>query len=219
MKHALAGFYSCYDNRVSTSSESTTPDAVAQDSDSSRVHRFRTAFLDRDGVINRKLPEGEYVSSWQRFVLLPGTAQAIARLNREGLRVVVVTNQRGIALGKYTAEAVREIHNNFQRELADHGAHVDAFYFCPHDRNQCDCRKPLPGMFLQAQRDFPDIHPSTSCMIGDSLSDIEFGRALGLFTVFIAGDPLHRKPGAEKAIQMADSVAENLPDAVRLTLA
>jgi len=151
-------------------------------------------------------------------VLLPGAALAIARLNRTGLRVVVVTNQRGVALGKYSAETVTEIHSNLQRELATRGAHVDAFYFCPHDRKQCDCRKPQPGMFHQAQREFPEIEAGSSCMIGDSLSDIEFGRALGLFTVFVAGDPLHRKPGAENAIQLADSVAENLLDAVNRIL-
>jgi len=179
---------------------------------------IKTVFLDRDGVINQKLPEGEYVSSWDRFTLLPGVPEAIAKLNQAGLRVLVVTNQRGIALGKYTAEAVQEIHQNLQQSLAPFHAKVDGFYFCPHDKKQCDCRKPLPGLFHQAQADFPEITPESSLIIGDSLSDIEFGANLGLKTIFIAGDPAHRKPGAEKAITLAQQTVENLPKAVDLVL-
>ena len=87
----------------------------------------------------------------------------------------------------------------FRTLLKAHGAHVDAFYFCPHDRLECNCRKPLPGMFEQAQLDFPEISATTSAMIGDSLPDIEFGRRLGMRTVFIEGDAERQKPGAAKA--------------------
>ena len=79
---------------------------------------LRTVFLDRDGVLNRKPPEGHYVTRWSDFHLLPGVPQAIARLNRSGLRVLVVSNQRGVALGLYTAEDVSAIHTSLQRELA-----------------------------------------------------------------------------------------------------
>jgi D-glycero-D-manno-heptose 1,7-bisphosphate phosphatase len=170
-------------------------------------------------VINQKLPEGEYVSSWERFTLLPGVAEAIARLNQAGLRVIVVTNQRGVALGKYTAETVDSIHGGLRQVLSEAGAHVDAFYFCPHDKKQCDCRKPLPGMFHQAQRDFPGVEAESSVVIGDSLSDIEFGTGLGLRTIFIEGDPEHRKAGAEKAVQLAGESAPDLPSAVDRLLA
>ena len=175
---------------------------------------LKTVFLDRDGVINRKMPEGQYVTGWQHFDLLPGVPEAIARLNQAGLRVLVVTNQRGIALGLYTAEDVRHIHAELQRELAAHGARIDGFYFCPHDKRECNCRKPLPGLFEQAQADFPEIAPAASVIIGDSLSDIEFGRNLGMRTVFIEGDPEHRKAGAERAAELADFVASSLPEAV-----
>jgi D-glycero-D-manno-heptose 1,7-bisphosphate phosphatase len=178
---------------------------------------LRTVFLDRDGVLNRKLPEGEYVSAWEQFHLLPGTAEAIGKLKRAGLRVLVVSNQRGVALGLYRAEDVDRIHAQLQKELAAHGAQIDGFYFCPHDKGACDCRKPLPGLFQQAQSQFPDIQPETSLMIGDSLSDIEFGRNLGMTTIFIEGETKareNRKPGAQRAVELADKRFDTFIDAV-----
>ena len=162
---------------------------------------LKTVFLDRDGVINRKMPEGRYVTAWQQFDLLPGVPEAIAKLNQAGLRVLVVTNQRGIALGLYSIEDVLSIHQQLQQAFAAEGAHIDGFYFCPHDKKECNCRKPLPGLFEQAQRDFPEVIPETSLIIGDSLSDIEFGRNLGLQTIFIEGHKEHQKPGANQAQQ------------------
>jgi len=175
---------------------------------------LRTVFLDRDGVLNEKMPEGRYVASRTDFHLLPGVAEAIGRLNRAGVRVVVVTNQRGIALGLYTAADVNAIHSSLQELLATRGAHVDGFYFCPHDKEQCNCRKPLPGLYEQAAADFPEITAEHSVMIGDSLSDIEFGRRLGMLTVFIEGDLKLRKPGAEAALELADLCFSSLSQAV-----
>jgi D-glycero-D-manno-heptose 1,7-bisphosphate phosphatase len=186
------------------------------------ISGLRTVFLDRDGVINRKMPEGQYVTNWRHFELLPGVPHAIARLNQAGLRVFVVTNQRGIALDLYTAADVDAIHNQLQRILSVSGAHLDGLYFCPHDKRQCDCRKPLPGLFEQAKKQFPKIEPVTSLMIGDSLSDIEFGRNLGMHTIFIEGDESqrhHQKPGAQKAADLADLRFPSLPEAVDYLLA
>lgn len=173
-----------------------------------------TVFLDRDGVLNQKMPEGRYVTSWSEFSLLPGVPDAIRKLNHAGLRILVVSNQRGIALGLYTVEAVHEIHSKFQKLLNSYGASIDGFYFCPHDRADCGCRKPLPGLFERALADFPDITPASSVMIGDSLSDIEFGRRLGMRTVFVQGDASRRKPLAESASEMADMQYPSLKDAV-----
>ena len=172
-----------------------------------------TVFLDRDGVINEKMPEGHYVTKWEEFRLLPGVDEAIAHLNRAGVRVIVVSNQRGVALGLYSAQVVQSIHTALQQLLQSSGGHVDAFYFCPHDKKACDCRKPLPGMFHQAQRDFPDIAAENSIMIGDSLSDIEFAHRLGMRAVFIDGDPTRQKPGAAKAGELADARFPSLKDA------
>jgi D-glycero-D-manno-heptose 1,7-bisphosphate phosphatase len=180
---------------------------------------LHTVFLDRDGVINRKMSEGRFITSAAEFQPLPGVYEAIAKLNQAGMRVFVVSNQRGIALGLYTAADVLDIHASFQDELKAHGAHVDAFYFCPHDKADCDCRKPLPGLFNQAQADFPSIAADSSVIIGDSWSDIEFGRRLGMLTVFIDGDPEFQKPGAEAARDSADLHFASLLEAVDALLA
>ena len=174
----------------------------------------QTVFLDRDGVVNEKMPEGSYVTRSSEFQVLPGAVEAIGLLNSAGIRVIVVSNQRGIALGLYTAEDVRDIHAGFQKQLEAHGAHVDAFYFCPHDKNQCNCRKPLPGMFEQAVAEFPAMTAASSAMIGDTKSDMEFGRRLRMVTVFIDGDPERQKPGAEKARELADLGYSSLYEAV-----
>ena len=192
---------------------------MSDSANSFSLRTLRTVFLDRDGVLNRKLPEGRYVTSWREFQPLPGVPQAIGRLNRAGVRVVVVSNQRGIALGLYTADDVRQIHSALQSWLQPQGAHIDAFYFCPHDAHQCDCRKPLPGLFDQARAEFPEIAATSSVMIGDSLSDIEFGRRLGMTTLLLEGDPEDRKSGDETAHQLADCCFASLPEAVDALLA
>jgi D-glycero-D-manno-heptose 1,7-bisphosphate phosphatase len=175
---------------------------------------LRTIFLDRDGVLNEKMPEGCYVTRWSEFHLLPGVAEAIGRLNRAGLRVVVVSNQRGVSLGLYTTADVRAIHAELQNLLASHSAHVDGFYFCPHGKGECTCRKPLPGLFEQAVAEFPEIAAETSAMIGDSRSDVEFGRQLGMLTVFIEGDPGRQKAGNAEAAELADLRFGSLAEAV-----
>ena len=179
---------------------------------------LRCVFLDRDGVINRKPPEGRYIGRWEDFHLLPGVEAAIATLNRQGLRVIVVSNQRGIALAHYTSADIEAIHARLQLHLTGYGARIDAFYFCPHDKGECNCRKPNPGLFEQAFRDFPDAEPNNSLMIGDSISDIEAAQNLQMRSIFIEGDPLTRKAGADRAAALADAVTNSLAEAVRLLL-
>ncbi len=176
--------------------------------------KLSTVFLDRDGVLNEKRPEGQYVATWEDFHVLPGVPEALSQLNHAGLRVVVVSNQRGIALGLYTAADVAAIHAAFQRLLRAQGARVDAFYICPHDQGRCNCRKPLPGLFEQAQADFPTISAANSIMIGDAPSDIEFGRCLGMTTICIAGDPALQKAGATAVCEAADFRFDSLLQAV-----
>lgn len=143
-----------------------------------------TAFLDRDGTINEKAPEGEYVTSLSQFRYLPGAEDAIRLLADAGWRVLVVTNQRGIALGRMTAEAVDEIHRHLL-ELP-----IAAVYVCPHEMGVCDCRKPGTGLFLRAKRDFPEIDFARSVVIGDAPSDIAAGEALGCRTILVGAPPL-----------------------------
>ncbi len=183
------------------------------------TRNFRYVFLDRDGVINRKAPEGRYISLWTDFELLPGVEAAIESLNRSGRRVIVVSNQRGVALGLYSSADVDALHRALQQHLAGHGARIDAFYVCPHDKNQCDCRKPKPGLFLQAFCDFPDASTQNSILIGDSISDIDAAHHLGIPAIFIQGDPATQKPMAQKAAAQADAVASSLAEAVDRFLA
>ncbi len=165
------------------------------------------------------MPEDRYVTRWEEFHVLPGVPEALRRLNEAGLRVVVVSNQRGIAKGLYTAADVEAIHAAFQSVLELAGARIDAFFICPHEKEECNCRKPLPGLFDQAVAQFPDITAAASVMIGDAPTDIEFGRRLGMKTIFIEGDPQLRTPGAEEAAKLADLRFASLPEAVDALLA
>jgi D-glycero-D-manno-heptose 1,7-bisphosphate phosphatase len=198
---------------VAQSKTSFTP-MLSSDLLKHSFQKVRYVFLDRDGVINRKPLEGEYVDHWAKFELLPGAESSIAALNRSGRRVIVVTNQRGVALGLYTCAEVEALHSRLQQHLARHGARIDAFYYCPHDKNQCDCRKPKTGLFQQAFRDFPEAAPTNSLVIGDSISDIEAARNLGIPAIFICGDPTTQKPGAENAAAFADAISDSLAEAV-----
>jgi histidinol-phosphate phosphatase family protein len=142
--------------------------------------RLTTVFLDRDGVINVKAPEGEYIESWDEFSFLPGAVEAIARLRAAGLRLIVVTNQRGVGLGRMSAGDVESIHAS----MLDAGVDVDRVYYCPHDDGQCDCRKPLPGMLERAAREVPGVALGRSAaIVGDSETDMEAGRAVGAVLV------------------------------------
>jgi D-glycero-D-manno-heptose 1,7-bisphosphate phosphatase len=165
-------------------------------------------------VINRGFTHGHYLRRWEEVELLPGVEDAIAQLNRSGRKVIVATNQRGVALGLCTEAELQQLHARLQQHLAAHGAHLDAIYYCPHDNGQCNCRKPLPGMFEQAFRNFSGASAANSVMIGDSLSDVETGRNVGIRTVFIAAPGQSPKPGAEQASAMATACSESLLDFV-----
>jgi D-glycero-D-manno-heptose 1,7-bisphosphate phosphatase len=178
------------------------------------IPNIKYVFLDRDGVINRKPPEGEVVRRWKEFEILPGVEQAIARLHAAGLKVIVVTNQRGIALGRMSELDLAEIHSQLMQHIAAREGAIDAIYYCPHDRDECECRKPGVGMFERALADFPEASAENSVMIGDSVSDIEAGVRLGMTTIFIKGEPSRQKPGAERAQELATFVSNSLHDAV-----
>jgi D-glycero-D-manno-heptose 1,7-bisphosphate phosphatase len=150
---------------------------------------FSAAFLDRDGTINVKAPEGEYVESPSEVTLLPGAAAAIRALNEAGIPVIVVTNQRGIALGRMTEDDLAAVHRRLDELLAAEGARVDAYYHCPHDKGVCDCRKPGTAMLEQAAREH-GIDLARSVLIGDSESDVEAGRRAGAQTVLLDGKTL-----------------------------
>jgi len=146
----------------------------------------RCVFLDRDGIINRKRPEGDYVKAWEEFELLPGVPEALRLLARAGCRVVVVTNQRGVALGRISAQALEEIHRRMREALAQAGGRLDAVYSCPHDHGSCDCRKPGIGLFRRAEQELAGVELSTAIVIGDSVKDMEAAARLGCRAILIA---------------------------------
>ena len=147
---------------------------------------FDAFFLDRDGTINRKAAEGSYVTSPSELHLLPGTGPAVAALNASGAKVFVVTNQRGVARGLMGQADVEAVDAQLDRLLAAHGAHVDAYYVCPHETGTCDCRKPLPGLLLQALARHPGLSPARCVMVGDAETDVDAGLAAGTRAVRLA---------------------------------
>ncbi len=133
--------------------------------------RHPSVILDRDGVINKKAPKAEYVRNWSEFEWLPGAKEALRILGHAGFRVILVSNQAGIARGAMSAADLVQIHERLQSEVNEAGGHIDAIYHCPHDWEAgCDCRKPKPGMLFQAQRDF-HLDLSRTFFIGDDERD------------------------------------------------
>src|ERR1700730_5302138 len=136
-----------------------------------------TIFLDRDGVINENRPD--YVKSWSEFCFLAGAKEAIVTLTRAGHRIIVCTNQAGIARGKVSRETVEEIHRHMVAELAKEGGRIEQVYYCPHGKDEnCLCRKPRPGMLLRA-RDELGVDLSDAVFIGDSMTDVRAGLSAG----------------------------------------
>ncbi len=188
----------CYDSPEYVK-DMGTPDryrAVCEDFAAGRVqaknllHKQRAVFLDRDGTINKHVG---FLRNIDDFELLPGAAEAIRKINASGYLAIVVTNQPVIARGEVTEDHLREIHNKMETLLGQEGAYVDAIYYCPHHPDKgfegeipelkidCDCRKPKPGMILQAAKDF-NIDLENSWMIGDGENDIRAGTAAGCHT-------------------------------------
>jgi D-glycero-D-manno-heptose 1,7-bisphosphate phosphatase len=171
----------------------------------------KAAFLDRDGVLNRKAPEGQYVTRWEEMEFLPGAREAVLLLNQAGYVVVVVSNQRCVAKGLITTGELEAMHARMRDEFAASGAKINAIYYCPHDfQPPCNCRKPQPGMLFEAARTH-QLDLSESWMVGDSEHDVDAGKNAGCRTVRLLEDGTSSS-GAEV-------VASSLLDAVHKILA
>jgi D-glycero-D-manno-heptose 1,7-bisphosphate phosphatase len=143
----------------------------------------RAVFLDRDGVINRRPPEGQYITRWEDMLFLPGVAEAISLLNMAGFRVIVVSNQRCVAKGLITLHELDAMHQRMSDKLGEAGATIEGIYYCPHEEQPpCSCRKPAPGMLLRAASEH-HIDLTESWMIGDSDKDVLAGKNAGCKTV------------------------------------
>lgn len=149
------------------------------------INKSWTLFLDRDGVINKRLP-GDYVKTLEEFEFLDGVTAAMKILSGIFGKIVIVTNQQGIGKGLYTENDLGIIHHYLVDEIEKHGGRIDRIYFSPHLASaNHHTRKPAIGMALAAQNDFPEISFSRSVIVGDSLNDMEFGRSAGMKTVFV----------------------------------
>lgn len=177
-------------------------------------------FLDRDGTINEQMG---YINHISRFQLLPGAAEAIGKLNRAGIPVVVVTNQSGLARGYFPESLLVAVHEKMKKQLAEKGAHVDGIYICPHHpeakeekfRQNCNCRKPQNGLFEAAAKDL-HIDLTRSYVVGDRWSDLKAAdkcRAKGVLVLTGYGRGDFEYIGPQQHIQPY-FVAEDLSGAV-----
>jgi histidinol-phosphate phosphatase family protein len=153
-----------------------------------------TLFLDRDGVINYEIP-GTYVRNWEEFVFYPRAPQNIAYFNTVFQRLILATNQRGISRGIMTLADLENIHQNMMKGIESEAGKIDRIYYCVDTEESSPCRKPNPGMAMQAAQDFPDIDLKKSVMVGNNISDMLFGRNAGMKTVFLkTTDPERKLP-------------------------
>jgi D-glycero-D-manno-heptose 1,7-bisphosphate phosphatase len=180
----------------------------------------RAVFLDRDGTINEEVG---YLSDLKQLRLIPGAGPAIKRLNEAGFKVVLVTNQSGVARGYFSESFVRETHELLKRLLSGEGARIDGIYYCPHHPKAgsspyttvCDCRKPGTGMIEQAAGDL-EIDVRSSFVVGDKWSDVELGQRAGARAVLVTSghaidDAGNIRPGH---LSDPDFIARTISEAV-----
>lgn len=173
----------------------------------------RAVFLDRDGVINEN--RKDYVKTWDEFVFLPGSLEALKALACADFLLVVVTNQSAIHRGLVSRDTVEEINSRMVKQSEDYGARIDGVYYCPHAPNEnCNCRKPLPGLFLRAAEEM-QINLERSYCVGDKITDINAGKAAGCRNILVLTGE-----GQDQILDATDDyiVARDLQHAVKIIL-
>lgn len=145
--------------------------------------KFDTLFLDRDGVINKKL-DGRYVKDWEEFEFIPKVRSALRELSKKFERIIIITNQQGIGKGIMSKDDLYLLHQEMINKIEKTGGKIDKIYFCIHlEKANCNCRKPKIGMIKNAIKDFPSINIQKTYLIGDSLSDIQAGEKAGIKSI------------------------------------
>ena len=212
----------CYDSPEYVK-DMGTPDryyAVCEDCKAGKIqaknlrNKQKAVFLDRDGTINKYVG---FLRDIDQFELMDGAAEAIRKINSSGYLAIVITNQPVIARGEVTFEQLEEIHNKMETLLGKEGAYLDGIYFCPHHPDKgfageipelkidCDCRKPKPGMILQAAKDF-NIDLTSSWMIGDGKNDIGCGKNAGCKTCLIGKDDFGQNVTEENLLKFVEDI-------------
>lgn len=182
----------------------------------------RVVFLDRDGTLNKEV---HYLHKKSDLLILPGVPEALKLLKDAGCKLVVVTNQAGVARGYYREEDVEMLHAYMNQILSPLGGGIDAFYYCPHHpehgqgiyKKECHCRKPNTGMFEKAEERFA-VDKEHSFMIGDKLLDVEAGKHYGVASILVGtgyGNEIHQRDEAEGRVPVYDYYAEDLLEAAR----
>lgn len=179
--------------------------------------------LDRDGVINED--SDEYIKSPEEYIPVPGSLEAIAQLNKSGYTVVVASNQSGLARGYFSEETLAQMHDKLTTLLAEKGGKIDGIYYCPHaPDDDCDCRKPKPGLLRRILNDYP-VDPGKVILIGDSLKDLQVARVVNMIPMLVrtgkgSKTEMNLKNDRQIAEQFADvKVFDNLQQAVDEILA
>jgi histidinol-phosphate phosphatase family protein len=152
--------------------------------DLTQIDKSWTIFLDRDGVINHE-KHNDYIHTWAEFVFYEGVLEAFQVFAGKFKHIIIVTNQKGVGKGLTKLEDLYQIHANLEHAVQDTGGRIDAIYYCSDMDDDSPFRKPNPGMGLQAVQQFPGIDLNKAIMVGNTISDMEFGRNLGVLTVFL----------------------------------
>ena len=194
---------------------------------SGAIEKNVAVFLDRDGTINEEVG---YLDSLDKLKIIPASYQAIKLINLNGMKAIVISNQAGVARGLFTEEFVHEINNIITADLQRHGAVIDKFYYCPHHPEHgngeylqnCNCRKPAPGMLLQAAEEL-NIDLSSSYFVGDRFIDMETAKKVGAKGVLVKtgyGEDLLQDDGPDRATleNTPDFIAADILEAVLLIL-
>lgn len=148
------------------------------------INRDTTLFLDRDGVLNEELPK-DYVKKWEEFVFYPYTLEALKILSTIFNKIFIVTNQKGVGKQLMTEDALHLIHNKMLSIIKDNGGKIDKIYYCTALSNDDPCRKPNAGMAFKAKEDYPSIDLHNSIMVGNNMSDMQFGKNAGMQTILV----------------------------------
>ncbi len=147
--------------------------------------KTKVIFLDRDGVINRDPGFGDFIKSWQEFEFLPGSLKALKKLNQAGFSVIVLSNQSGVAKGLYAKEDVEDITKNMLQEVEKAGGKIYSVHYCFHqDEDNCDCRKPKTGLFVQATKGVK-LDFAETFFVGDNRRDVLAAQAIGAKSIFV----------------------------------
>lgn len=175
--------------------------------DLKQINKNWTLFLDRDGVLNHDKHQ-DYIYNYGEFRFYDGVPEALKFFASTFGHIIIVTNQRGVGRGLMTEAGLQDIHSHMLADIHKNGGRIDKIYYCTSTDNLDPNRKPNPGMFFQAKADYPAILPHQSIIVGNNISDMEFGRNAGIHTVFVKTT----QPGQTIPHPAIDQAYEGLPE-------